>query len=132
MKKKQLLATLVMLSLMQGSVYAADLGKITSNVTLTEDSTATGIVIDNHVDDSLSITGNYKLTLNGNSNSSGINISMSNSARGDLLIDGDLEINDFRTGINNSRNGYLTVNGKTTINNFNNTILLKRQMVLLL
>ena len=120
MKKKQLLATLVMLSLMQGSVYAADLGKITSNVTLTEDSTATGIVIDNHVDDSLSITGNYKLTLNGNSNSSGINISMSNSARGDLLIDGDLEINDFRTGINNSRNGYLTVNGKTTINNFNN------------
>ena len=118
MRKKQLLATLVMLSLMQGSVYAEEITEtITSDLVLNEDTTVTaspGISIDNDIN----ITGDHNLTLNASQQGTGNGISSDSDYS--LNIDGNLYINNFSTGIDVAfgDSNTLVVDGKTVISNF--------------
>ena len=118
MRKKQLLATLVMLSLMQGSVYAEEITEtITSDLVLNEDTTVTaspGISIDNDIN----ITGDHNLTLNASQLGTGNGISSDSDYS--LNIDGNLYINNFSTGIDVAfgDSNTLVVDGKTVISNF--------------
>ena len=112
MRKKQLLATLVMLSLMQGSVYAADLGEITSDVTLVENSNAT--IVKSPQDNNMTISGEHTLYVTTGPDK-GPDGAVSQGSKSQLDIEGSLNISNVYKGITSGTNAVLTVGGKTVI-----------------